>query len=387
MQRLPSLPGEIVDAIIDECHTDLHTLVSCSLVSKQWFASSRYHLFSTIELSSKDSKTFSKLLESPLCTITPYLNEISFHVQDGASWILDLLSKGFHFGTVMTLNIFCYGVDLKNPLRDAISSHFSSITYLRVFAATMACRSLVPDVHFICSFPHLENVLLYGHHQSGFHIDSAVRLPPNIRALKLDLPSPALDGVMQWLLAHEKLPIVSSLHIFRVQAEHCAALEQYTQACQNTLQDLMILLHKRSAEEEVNFDLRPNTNLNSIFLSANGPDAINAAGAVLSSLSSPYLREVILRVPYVHLRQEGWGGLDAMLASRMQSVACTVVTDDSRNYGPELRKRLPTLSASGALQVVAQSRSKIAAYYLNEVYSRFKPLSQLSVLSSSCIIC
>ncbi len=61
-----------------------------------------------------------------------------------------------------------------------------------------------------------------------------------------------------------------------------------------------------------------------------------------------------------------------MLASRMQSVACTVVTDDSRNYGPELRKRLPTLSASGALQVVSQSRSKIAAYYLNEVYSRFK---------------
>ncbi|KAK0469844.1 uncharacterized protein EV420DRAFT_70351 [Desarmillaria tabescens] len=387
MQRLPSLPGEIVDAIIDECHADSHTLVSCSLVSKQWFASSRYHLFSTIELSSKNSKIFSKLLGSPLCTITPFLNEISFHVQDDVQWILDLLSEGSYFGTVKTLNVFFYGVDLKNSLRDAILSHFSSITYLRVFAATMAWRSLVPDVRFICSFPRLENVLLYGHHQSDFHIDSSVRLPPNIRALKLDLPSPALDGIMQWLLAHEKLPTVSSLHIFRVQAGHCATLEKYTQACQDTLEDLMILLHKRSAEEEVNFDLRPNTNLNSIFLSAIGPDAIKAAGAVLSSLSSPYLRDVILRVPYVHLRQEGWGGLDAMLASHMQSVACTVVTDDTRNYGPELRKRLPTLNASGALQVVAQSRSKIAAHYLNDVYSRFKPLSQLSVLSSSCTIC
>ncbi|KAK0500522.1 hypothetical protein EDD18DRAFT_1150376 [Armillaria luteobubalina] len=372
MQRLPTLPGEIVDAIVDECHADLHTLTLCGLVSKQWFASSRYHLFSTIELSSENSDAFSRLLESSLCTIAPYLNEISFHVQDDASWILNLLAKGFHFRTVKTLNIFCNGVDLENPLRDAVSSHFSSITYLRVFAATMTWRSLAPDVHFICSFPRLENVLLYGHHQSGFHINSAVQLPPNIRALKLDLPSPALDGVMQWLLAHEKLPIVSSLHIFRVQAEHCSALEQYTQACQSTLEDLMILLHKRSAEEEVNFDLRPNTNLNSIFLSANGPDAIHAAGAVLSSLSSPCLRDVILRVPYVHLRQEGWGGLDAMLASRVQSVACTVVTDDSRNYGHELRKRLPTLNASGALQVVAQSHSKVADYYLNEVYSRFK---------------
>lgn len=362
-------------------------LVSCSLVSKKWFASSRYHLFSTIELSSKDSKSFSELLESPLCTIIPFLNEISFHVQDDAPWILDLLSERFYFGTVTTLNVFCYGVDLKESIRNAISSRFLSITYLRVFAATLASRSLAPDVHFICSFPRLKNVLLYGHHQSGFHIDSALRLPPNIRALKLDLPSPALDGIMLWLLAHENLPTVSSLHIFRVKAEHCAALEQYTQACQNTLEDLMILLHKQSTEDEVNFDLRPNTSLNSIFLSASGPDAIQAAGAVLSSLSSPYLRDVILRVPYVHLRQEGWGGLDTMLASRTQPVACTVVTDDSRNYGPELRKRLPTLNASGSLRVVAQGRSKIAAQYLNEVYSRFKPLSQLSVLSSSCVIC
>ena len=49
--RLPILPPEIIDMIIDDLHEDKITLAACSLVCRGWLSASRHHLFSRIMLS------------------------------------------------------------------------------------------------------------------------------------------------------------------------------------------------------------------------------------------------------------------------------------------------------------------------------------------------
>ncbi|KIK63117.1 hypothetical protein GYMLUDRAFT_57858 [Collybiopsis luxurians FD-317 M1] len=207
-----------------------------------------------------------------------------------------------------TLRIFRHGVDLSPFALTALQQNFSSITTLAFFETTLQKRSLKKDIEWVCGFENLEDLLFYGHHRGERKIDATgghggegmtiaevdagmpwgwsppghsfdlndavniegettIRLPQRIRRLRLDLPGPALEAVMQWLLAHappslkdkdgqerqgcvfstgRKFPSVSALHIFRVMEDEAPMLRAYLRACKDTLEDLMLFLYQRT---------------------------------------------------------------------------------------------------------------------------------------------
>ncbi|KAI0708739.1 hypothetical protein C8T65DRAFT_576262, partial [Cerioporus squamosus] len=58
------LPAEVTDSILDYLHDDRPTLRTCSLVSRSWLPSCRYHLFSEVVVRSADHPlTLSSFLE------------------------------------------------------------------------------------------------------------------------------------------------------------------------------------------------------------------------------------------------------------------------------------------------------------------------------------
>jgi hypothetical protein len=76
-------PPELVDTIIDFSYTDQSTLAKCSLVSKMWLSTSRLHLFEQVELTSANFSAFLALLNTPHCSILPYVHVVTM---SGTGW-------------------------------------------------------------------------------------------------------------------------------------------------------------------------------------------------------------------------------------------------------------------------------------------------------------
>jgi len=63
------LSQELIDIIVDHTHNDRSTLLNCSLASRLFLSSSRFHLFERLHLQFPRWAHFFDLLESPLSTI------------------------------------------------------------------------------------------------------------------------------------------------------------------------------------------------------------------------------------------------------------------------------------------------------------------------------
>jgi len=245
-----SLPPEVTDCIIDHCHADRKSLSTCGMVCKSWYPASRYHLFSAVEISNNEGKGFHYLLQNSRLsgvTITPYLQELSFHLRAGdtETWLADLVSALPEYVPLRTLRVFCHGFHLPEEVQQKLATTFRSITSLALFESTLRRRSLANDVAFICSFKNVENILFYGHHRHEMHIPQNITLPSRVQTLKLDLPGPGTESVMRWLLSHEqRIPLVSALHVFRTTDDHNPALRAYLKACRNKLTDVMLFLYQ-----------------------------------------------------------------------------------------------------------------------------------------------
>ncbi|KAK0486351.1 hypothetical protein IW261DRAFT_792838 [Armillaria novae-zelandiae] len=71
-KRIP-IPLELIDIIISECHLDVSTLRSCSLVSRSWSPLAQSHLFSHVRIEPEGLCTFPGGLYST--------DEFSYHVE------------------------------------------------------------------------------------------------------------------------------------------------------------------------------------------------------------------------------------------------------------------------------------------------------------------
>ncbi|KAJ7717912.1 hypothetical protein DFH07DRAFT_1068133 [Mycena maculata] len=72
----PILPPEVIDLIIDDLHDHPLTLRACSLVSRNWLATSRHHLFDELYLTRGKLYTFRDLLTSPRNTVSSRLRSL-----------------------------------------------------------------------------------------------------------------------------------------------------------------------------------------------------------------------------------------------------------------------------------------------------------------------
>ncbi|KAJ4477143.1 hypothetical protein J3R30DRAFT_3703390 [Lentinula aciculospora] len=349
-----------------------------------------------------------------------------------------------------TLRIFRHGVDLSPFSRVALHQAFAgTVTTLALFETTLQQRSLKRDIEWVCGFEKLEDLLFYGHHRGEktktrrgagaaseggigdagdmddeefdtteaespwgwthpqhehkptFDLNDAphvvdgegrttIRLPRSVRRLRLDLPGPALDAVMRWLLAHgsngsdgevqkhsgvgfrtsnEGIPHVSVLHIFRVMDDEMPALRAYLHACKDTLQDLMMFLYQGTTNRD-DFNFSSHTALRSLYLASNGSKPMKVLHDILSTLStSPsrtQMQKIYLQIPRWQLASDddAWNSLDSLLKalldscypsltslsrSNLKNLKVSAIVDEHRTYnnGDEedsenkLRVRLP----------------------------------------------
>jgi hypothetical protein len=74
---MSSLPSELTDAVIDHLHADKIALAVCALVCKEWLPTSRYHLFSTINVNEGNIQQFFDILDTPLCIWQPLVRHLN----------------------------------------------------------------------------------------------------------------------------------------------------------------------------------------------------------------------------------------------------------------------------------------------------------------------
>jgi hypothetical protein len=85
--RLPTLPPEVIDMVIDFLHSDKRSLAACSLTCKMWLSSSRFHLFSKVLLSTKNRiSSFAALFEKSFNSVAPFVQHL----------IISLRPRGYH---------------------------------------------------------------------------------------------------------------------------------------------------------------------------------------------------------------------------------------------------------------------------------------------------
>ncbi|KAJ7087094.1 hypothetical protein C8R44DRAFT_893262 [Mycena epipterygia] len=198
-----TLPGELVESIIDWIHFDSpSSLSACALVCREWVARTRHHHFASILLiRARDIDTvtpFLHLLRSPLATFTSSVREVLLlHRTSPATTILsagDVILLLARSGIQPTrLELDCEFSQL--GMQGAQPDSFVSVTHLGLALAKDIPLESLPT--YLCSFPSLQSLSVVPR-DLWSDIDSSsttMVLPPSVHKLELN------DSTMLlWLL-------------------------------------------------------------------------------------------------------------------------------------------------------------------------------------------
>jgi len=213
------LPHEVVDLIIDFLHNDRHTLATCAIVCRSWLPSSRYHLFSRVDLSLSDIEHFAKLFKRPKSTFPSYIQSLSLagnasSAQQRAPYVGWTYLEGLD--AVDSLYLRHIEREALQPLAHSkLLSSFHHLTRLDI--AGIFCHSFDDVLDIICTYPHLRELSVSAiwwqvPGSQTFKQDLAL---PCLRTLHL--PSPPAP-LLEWLLARPSTLDVEALHMRRVPA-------------------------------------------------------------------------------------------------------------------------------------------------------------------------
>lgn len=219
------VPIEIVEVIIDYLHNDKEALKACSLVSRRWVFSARYHLVYPIKLHHKNISDFLDLLQSPCSKIAPSIRDLSFlSIVEERDWIPSALSTiEKHLTHVTSLTL--HGVRwsrLDSTTTASFFRGFQSVTHLTIKAG--AFSSFPQCVEFICSFPFL-TTLTAGKCQW----DSNTAAPPSARfTLSRRLTTLAIDTppntLTQWLTNQPCARTLRKVSIEFIDTDHATSV-------------------------------------------------------------------------------------------------------------------------------------------------------------------
>ncbi|KAJ7356589.1 hypothetical protein DFH08DRAFT_460941 [Mycena albidolilacea] len=187
---MPTLPGELVDFIIDWSHAySPSSLAAYALVCRQWLPRSRYHHFASIRLvrdrSTDTVKTFLYLIASPLVTFISSIRDVDLYYRSSygtpvlsAGDIILLLSKS---GIRLTrLNLDCHF----NQLGMQDSGRIASLTRLQLLLYGEVPLGTL--FNYLVAFPSLESWMLAVRTESERGVQSQHRsaeFPPNLHEL------------------------------------------------------------------------------------------------------------------------------------------------------------------------------------------------------------
>ncbi|KAJ6612353.1 hypothetical protein B0H10DRAFT_2192487 [Mycena sp. CBHHK59/15] len=278
--RSPALPPEVIDLIIDNLHRDSSILRTCGLVSRDWLASSRHHLYSGVCLPRRNLNTFLNLIKSPYNTFLFRLRGL--HV------------VGFLHAEIVQLW----------PLLPAFS-------YLRSLHIYGKLLSVDDDSLEIKRLPQLDTLSLSTAHFSSYHsFTRFLSQFPGLRTLKLENVSLRLElstlhvtltaGILGWLKSTD-FPLRSRCLELDIPATD-PIMSEYFEALATHPQELTLIFY--AASQLAIFSEKPmlkfNTALRSIRITRalwiSGESEVRAApalGRLLMQLPSSCLEELI----------------------------------------------------------------------------------------------
>lgn len=203
------VPLELIHLIIDHSYHDKATLATWALVSRICLPQSRGHQFhEMIGLPNEPgTRKLISLLDSPLCTIAPYIRGLSFGIDEDDWYLRNLPELDKRLPAITLLELYAPKISFFRHVSET-TSIFQKLVTLHLPYVYMV--DFEPFARFISSFPLLETLLVHGHW---------LRFPPpfpsllsrHLHTLKLSESTSFL--FLRWLSSCEPIPSISTLEI------------------------------------------------------------------------------------------------------------------------------------------------------------------------------
>jgi hypothetical protein len=200
------VPPELIDTIIDFCHSDPRTLARCALVAKAWLPSSRLHLFESTRLRYANFERFLALCRSAYCSFLPYIRDVT------------MLGRGWKLirSSIASLDIL-EALDALHLLDIGYIPNGSAISRVALPSLKTLDISechfewLVDLTRFIASFPTIERLRVYNSRWRSSPVQSLRSVPSTLHSVEI-WTSKSQD-VLDWLVHSAAMVKTFSTHI------------------------------------------------------------------------------------------------------------------------------------------------------------------------------
>ncbi|KAJ6559994.1 hypothetical protein B0H19DRAFT_1260660 [Mycena capillaripes] len=332
MSANPDLAQELVDTIVDFLHDDRGSLLSSSLVARNWVPATRHHVFERITINHfftgragrgfrDTAHPFLAICRSPYCTITSGIQSVLLNIEvpshaesDSSLALLEELVEALARTPVSKILFIDHTKSFAAPI--SLSWIPSRLPGLREFAYNALDRFVLDIFTLVAAFPELRSLALYSTTrdasaaaitQAKPHsiLPSAHTAFAHLHTLRLRLRGDQADEFVMWLLnlgGHIRLETLdlSVFHFYHDGWGPVGGLNTFFGAHGAHLRDLNLsILYEDNADldEELlldkpsdgEVDLSNLTNLHSLRLGGHDVSAICRALASLPSPSPPLL--------------------------------------------------------------------------------------------------
>ncbi|KAJ7761015.1 hypothetical protein B0H16DRAFT_1531464 [Mycena metata] len=311
MAAVRSIPPEILGLIIEDYADDRKTLFSCSLVSKPWLQSTRYHLFGNLNLILASAAygyeaTFFTLLRHPLCTFSTSVRKIWVHPAYDTQ--LNNIAQLGQLTSVRTLRIDCQRT-ISPLIMTTLSAAFKDITTL---AMTIRFPSLSDAIQFMCSFTLLEEVLFEPVRTPGDFPSADIQMPSKLRSIHLH----TLRSYERWF-ADNRVSTLSTLSVEAIRPlDDVARLDEMLEIFGISLRHLTLRFESQKGVSDLQINLAHTTQLRYLEIDLSRLTRRHVVDA-LGHLRAPHLETFVWRSRRAFdLPAELWSNLDTLLANR-----------------------------------------------------------------------
>lgn len=218
------LPGEIEDLIIASVsRPDSHSekaLRACALVCKSWVPASRHNLLAegviTISPNPRDVQSLLDILQSPFCTIKPYITTLRIWGRGNRdSWNATWQALPQIHSLIPFTGICLYGPLVNSGLmHNDGNAPWPFIKRVRLVDVWKSDYTAL--LTFLSSLPALEELVVAGCWQNSYtSLHELTGTPNPFPALRrLDVDQDTADDVCRWLLRHGGSPsTISSIRV------------------------------------------------------------------------------------------------------------------------------------------------------------------------------
>jgi hypothetical protein len=259
-----TLPQELLDKIVDNVFDDHSTLLACSLAARPFLPATRYHLFSQSVVRLDRLDKLGELRTAHCSTIFHSIRHLNIAIDERISndaahgQVYTEFVEKFDFSGIQHLKVsydtyehhsdfwrrvgYCHSDTLgQNIFRSVLTR----VTYLAIGDVTFDDPFAMQS--FICSFTSLSTLELGGFKIKAWEINNdplvpETTLPPSLTQFLMedDLEDEHQPHLLNWLLAHDPVPLVRTVCFKYVQHESRPQVSRYLNAAGPSIKHLTL---------------------------------------------------------------------------------------------------------------------------------------------------